>query len=58
MTEADAAPFKNLEPDPWPKVRELLKAACRVARDWSANPSRSDIPRHQWHDSSSIHPRL
>ena len=27
MTEADAAPFKNLEPDPWPKVRELLKAA-------------------------------
>jgi glutathione S-transferase len=27
MTEADAAPFKNLEPDPWPKVRELLQAA-------------------------------
>jgi glutathione S-transferase len=27
MTEADAAPFKNLEPDPWPKVQELLKAA-------------------------------
>ncbi len=27
MTEADAAPFKNLEPDPWPKVRELLRAA-------------------------------
>ena len=25
--EADAAPFKNLAPDPWPKVRELLKAA-------------------------------
>jgi glutathione S-transferase len=27
MTEADAAPFKNLQPDPWPKVRELLQAA-------------------------------
>jgi len=27
MTEADAAPFKNLRPDPWLKVRELLKAA-------------------------------
>ncbi len=27
MTEADAAPFKNLEPDPWPKVQELLNAA-------------------------------
>jgi glutathione S-transferase len=27
MTEADAAPFKNLEPDPWPKVQQLLKAA-------------------------------
>ena len=27
MTEVDAAPFKNLEPDSWPKVRELLKAA-------------------------------
>jgi glutathione S-transferase len=27
MTEADAAPFKNLRPDPWPKVRELLATA-------------------------------
>jgi glutathione S-transferase len=27
MTEADAAPFKNLQPDPWAKVRELLEAA-------------------------------
>jgi glutathione S-transferase len=27
MTEGDAAPFKNLAPDPWPKVQELLKAA-------------------------------
>lgn len=27
MTEADAAPFKSLEPDPWPRVQELLKAA-------------------------------
>jgi glutathione S-transferase len=27
MTEADAAPFKNLQPDPWAKVRELLNAA-------------------------------
>jgi len=27
MTEADAAPFKTLDPDPWPKVRELLQAA-------------------------------
>jgi len=26
-TEADAAPFKNLQPDPWAKVRELLNAA-------------------------------
>jgi hypothetical protein len=27
MTEADHAPFKNLAPDPWPKVQELLQAA-------------------------------
>ena len=27
MTEADWAPFKNLAPDPWPKVQTLLKAA-------------------------------
>ncbi|MFL6798610.1 MAG: glutathione S-transferase family protein [Xanthobacteraceae bacterium] len=27
MTEADAAPFKNLSPDPWPKVEQLLQAA-------------------------------
>jgi glutathione S-transferase len=27
MTEADTAPFKNLAPDPWPKVQELLEAA-------------------------------
>ena len=27
MTDADWAPFKNLEPDPWPKVQDLLKAA-------------------------------
>jgi len=27
MPEADCAPFKNLTPDPWPKVQALLKAA-------------------------------
>lgn len=27
MTDSDAAPFRNLEPDPWPKVRDLLDAA-------------------------------
>ena len=27
MTAADAAPFKNLSPDPWPRVSGLLKAA-------------------------------
>jgi glutathione S-transferase len=27
MSEADWAPFKKLEPDPWPKVQGLLKAA-------------------------------
>lgn len=27
MQEADWAPFKNLAPDPWPKVQALLKAA-------------------------------
>jgi glutathione S-transferase len=27
MTEADWTPFKSLAPDPWPKVRALLKAA-------------------------------
>jgi glutathione S-transferase len=27
MTAGDAAPFKNLQPDPWPKVKELTKAA-------------------------------
>jgi glutathione S-transferase len=26
MTEADWAPFKNLTPDPWPKVQELLQS--------------------------------
>jgi glutathione S-transferase len=27
MRDADWAPFKNLSPDPWPKVQSLLKAA-------------------------------
>jgi glutathione S-transferase len=27
MKESDWAPFKNLAPDPWPKVQTLLKAA-------------------------------
>jgi glutathione S-transferase len=27
MSESDWAPFKNLAPDPWPKVQEMLKAA-------------------------------
>lgn len=27
MTEADWAPFRNLAPDPWPKVQSLLQAA-------------------------------
>jgi glutathione S-transferase len=27
MSDADWAPFKNLAPDPWPKVQTLLKAA-------------------------------
>ncbi|HEY2527520.1 MAG TPA: glutathione S-transferase family protein [Xanthobacteraceae bacterium] len=27
MQETDWAPFRNLSPDPWPKVRALLKAA-------------------------------
>jgi glutathione S-transferase len=27
MTEADWAPFKNLQPDPWPKVQQVLDAA-------------------------------
>ena len=27
MTEADAAPFKSLTPDPWPKVQEMVLAA-------------------------------
>jgi glutathione S-transferase len=27
MTEADWAPFKNFQPDPWPKVQTLLYAA-------------------------------
>ena len=27
MSEADWTPFKNLAPDPWPKVQALLKAA-------------------------------
>ena len=27
MTEADWAPFKKLQSDPWPKVQELLNAA-------------------------------
>jgi glutathione S-transferase len=26
MTDSDWAPFKSIEPDPWPKVRELLAA--------------------------------
>jgi glutathione S-transferase len=27
MTESDWAPFRNLAPDPWPKVQSLMKAA-------------------------------
>ena len=27
MSESDWAPFKNLSPDPWPKVQTMLKAA-------------------------------
>jgi hypothetical protein len=27
MSEADWTPFRNLAPDPWPKVEALLKAA-------------------------------
>jgi hypothetical protein len=27
MTETDWAPFRNLAPDPWPKVQSLMKAA-------------------------------
>jgi hypothetical protein len=27
MSEVDWAPFRNLAPDPWPKVQTLLKAA-------------------------------
>jgi glutathione S-transferase len=27
MRESDWAPFRNLSPDPWPKVQSLLKAA-------------------------------
>jgi glutathione S-transferase len=27
MSESDWAPFRNLAPDPWPKVETLLKAA-------------------------------
>jgi glutathione S-transferase len=27
MTESDWAPFRNLSPDPWPKVESLLRAA-------------------------------
>jgi hypothetical protein len=27
MLETDWAPFRNLAPDPWPKVQNLLKAA-------------------------------
>ena len=27
MKDADWAPFKNLAPDPWPKVQQMLKAA-------------------------------
>jgi glutathione S-transferase len=27
MSESDWAPFKNLAPDPWPKVQEMLNAA-------------------------------
>ena len=28
MMEADAAPFESLQPDPWPKVHEMLLAAA------------------------------
>ena len=28
MEDKDWAPFRNLAPDPWPKVQELLKAAA------------------------------
>ena len=28
MEEKDWAPFKNLSPNPWPKVQTMLKAAA------------------------------
>ena len=28
MTKADTAPFKNLTPDPWPRVQEMLLGAA------------------------------
>jgi hypothetical protein len=27
MSESDWAPFRNLAPDPWPKVQSLMQAA-------------------------------
>jgi hypothetical protein len=28
MQDTDWAPFRNLSPDPWPKVQELLQPAA------------------------------
>ena len=40
MTVADWAPFKNVQPDPWPKVRgPLAVASAKGVVPWPAMPS-------------------
>ena len=44
MTEADWAPFKNLQSDPWPKVQELLSAAL-TRSDLAVSVDGGPVPR-------------
>ena len=43
MMEADAAPFKNLQPDPWPKVRSRLPSALAGSPSGAAGSSLSSL---------------
>src|SRR5260370_31140981 len=44
MSETDWAPFRNLAPDPWPKVQSLMQTAERRRDVPSQLPSPTPIP--------------
>ena len=52
MTEADWAPFRNLAPDPWPKVADIAESgvSCRTAGGLQIQFWRGLGPKaYSWH---------